>query len=396
MVSILTRVFGLQHLPMIEDAVQDTFIKAMKAWRNGLPDNPEAWLTTAAKNRVVDLFRQLDADRQRATKWTSGTATIALKELFMESEIADSQLRMIFAACNPALKPQDQIAFALKTISGFSAREIASALLLKEETVKKRLVRARKAITAEQVAFEIPVGDALPVRLHRVMEVIYLIFNEGFHSGQKEKLIREDLCGEALRLCKLLLTNKHTGTGDAQALFALFCFHSARLRSKVNEHNEVLSLKEQDRSTWHFPLIKMGHETMNKAVQHPFGVYHFEAAIAAEHVMANSYEETNWKQILHWYEQLHRLQPSPFHQLNMATVQLQLGDFKAAKVLLDATDVQALEQRVYLYHGLWAEYHYLQGSKDDGLSAIQRALDLVINESERQYLEKKQSKLESL
>lgn len=396
MVSILTRIFGLQHLEMVEDAVQDTFITAMKVWRNGLPENPEAWLTTAAKNRMVDLFRQLDAEQQRAQRWVSGTDTIAINELFLDTEIADSQLRMIFTACNPILKPQDQIAFALKTISGFSAPEIASALLLKEETVKKRLTRARKAITTEEIAFEIPVGQELPQRLHRVLEVVYLIFNEGFHSGQKDVLVREELCGEALRLCKLLLGNKHTATGDAYALFALCCFHAARLRSKVNEDGEALSLKEQDRSQWYKPLIQMGYRAMGQATTttEELGVYHFEAAIAAEHVMARSYEKTDWKQILAWYQQLHAFQPSPFIKLNMATVQLQLGAFKEAKNLLESIEQEQLEQRAYLYHGLWAEYYHLQGQQQEALKAIDDALAMVTNDVERRFLQKKKARLE--
>lgn len=396
MVSILTRIFGLEHIELVEDAVQDTFISAMKAWRNGQPENPEAWLTAAAKNRVLDLFRQLGAERERAEKWSAGPSAIALNELFLESEIADSQLRMIFAACNPALKPQDQIAFALKTISGFSAQEIASALLLKEETVKKRLVRARKAIAEKDIAFEIPTGAALPHRLQRVLEVIYLIFNEGFHSGQKETLVREELCGEALRLCKLLQNNPHTATGDAQALFALCCFHSARIRSKVNEQGDVLSLKQQDRSLWYAPLIHVGYVALDKAVNHPFGIYHYEAVIAAEHVMAKSYEETNWKQILGWYEELQSLQPSPFIQLNMATVHLQLEAFDQAEALLQLIDENALEQRQYLYHGLWAEYHFKLGSKAEGLKAIDEALAQVSNTSERAFLEKKKAKFDQL
>lgn len=396
MVAILTRIFGLEKLNMIEDAVQDTFVTALKAWREGPPDNPEAWLTSAAKNRVIDLYRSVKAEEERGSKWESGTATIPINELFLDSEIADSQLRMIFAACNPVLKPQDQLAFSLRTISGFSAREIASALLLKEETVKKRLVRARKTIVAEQIAFEIPQGPDLTRRLHRVLEVVYLIFNEGFHSGKKEVLIREDLCGEAIRLCKLLLDNGHTRTGDVQALFALCCFHASRLRSKINESGEVISLPEQDRTLWYKPLIQVGFQSLQEALLREFGVYHYEAAIAAEHVLAPSYAETNWKQILHWYEQLQHIHPSAFGQLNMATVQLQLRDFEAARALLEGIPLEQLEQRVYLYHGLWAEYYALQGKRKEALESMNEALAGVVNEAERSYLLKKRDKLASL
>ena len=243
MVSILTRIFGLEHLETIEDAVQDTFIRAMVTWRNQLPENPEAWLTKAAKNRTIDLFRKLSAEKKRIPKIENGPATIALNELFLDNEIADSQLRMIFTACHPSLNPSEQIAFALKTVSGFSAKEIASALLIKEETIKKRLSRARKTIATQQIAFQIPQGNDLPERLSRVLEILYLIFNEGFHSNKKEILIRKDLCGEAIRLTKMLLTNPYTRQPATYALFALMCFHSARLDSKVNEKNEIIDLK---------------------------------------------------------------------------------------------------------------------------------------------------------
>ncbi len=185
MVSILTRIFGLANLEIIEDAVQDTFIKAMVAWRNGMPENPEAWLTKAAKNRTIDLFRKLSADKKRLPKITSGPSAIALNDLFLDTEIEDSQLRMIFTACHPILNPKDQLSFALKTVSGFSAKEIASALLLKEETVKKRLMRARKSIAEQNVSFQIPQGKDLPERLSRVLEVLYLIFNEGSQKPQR-------------------------------------------------------------------------------------------------------------------------------------------------------------------------------------------------------------------
>jgi len=393
MVAILTRIFGLEHLPLIEDAVQDTFVSAMKAWRKNPPDNPEAWLTAAAKNRIYDLHRQIQAEKNRAEVWTQGMDSTGINEFFLEDEIADSQLRMIFAACHPDLKPRDQIAFALKTISGFSPNEIASALLLKDEAVRKRLHRARKAIVKEGIAFEIPMGSELADRLPRVLEVVYLIFNEGFHSGKQNTLVREDLCGEALRLCKLLLRNPNTSTSDAQALFALFCFHASRLRSKVNEQQEVLSLKEQDRSLWYAPLIELGYASLNKAVASEFGVYHYEAAIAAEHVMARSYEDTNWNHILGHYQKLQALQPSAFVQLNMATVLIQLEKYAEAETMLGTIEAAALEQRTYLYHGLWAEYYHAVGEDAEGCAAIDRAIEMVRNTSEKDYLKKKRKKL---
>jgi len=394
MVAALTRVFGPAHLEIIEDAVQDTFIKAMQTWRNQMPDNPEGWLMTAAKNRAIDIFRKLNAEQKRVPKIESGPAAIALNEVFLDSEIADAQLRMIFMACHPSLNPRDQIAFALKTISGFSSKEIASALLLKNETIKKRLVRARKSIASQDLAFQIPQGADLPERLNRVLEVLYLIFNEGFHSGRKEILIRKDLCGEAIRLCKMLLDNPFTKTSSTYALFALMCFHSARLESKVNEQNEIVDLKNQDRSKWYRPLMVIGDNAMYRAVENDeLSTYHFEAAIAAEHLKAKEFEETNWELILNYYKKLFDLQPSVFNLLNIAIVKMQLGRLDKAFEILETINPKDLEQRAYLYFGTRAEYFTLKGQKSKALASIDEALKLVKNEAERDFLLKKKSKL---
>lgn len=391
MVSILTRIFGLKRLEIIEDAVQDTFIKAMLSWRNGLPDNPEAWLTQAAKNRMIDLFRKLQAEQKRLPKIDSGPTIIALNDLFLETEIADSQLRMIFTTCHPALHPREQIAFSLKTISGFSTKEIASALLLKEATVKKRLSRARKAIMKESISFQIPQGTALPQRLDRVLEVLYLIFNEGFHSNRKEILIRKELCGEALRLCQMLLKNTYTQQSTTYALFALMCFQSARLDSKTNAAHEMIDLRHQDRSLWYRPLITLGHQMMLKAVElaPPYTSYHYEAAIVAEHLKAPSFEVTDWDKILVWQERLYELQASPFTLLNMAIVQLQRGEYAETYKILRTINPSDLEQRAYLYYGSYAEYFVLKGDTKKALAHIETALQLVRNEAEKQYLLKK-------
>lgn len=387
MVSVLTRIFGLQNLETVEDAVQDTFINAIKAWQGSIPENPEAWLTKSAKNRVLDLLRKISAADARVAKIETGAETIAINELFLNHEIDDSMLRMIFAACNPTLNPKDQIAFALKTISGFSGKEIASALLLREDTVKKRLSRARKMIRTKNIPFEIPEGLNLKPRLERVLEVVYLIFNEGFHSNRQDILIREELCGEAMRLTKILLSNQFTATPSSHALFALFCFQAARLKSKVNGERDLISLRDQDRSTWHKPLIALGHSAMSKAVDSEiFSQYHYEAAIAAEHAQATSYQNTNWDKILMWYEQLDELEPSTFNLLNMAVVQLQRDDLPMVKSLLEKIPPELLEQRAYLYYGTYAEYSYQIGDKEQALIHIDKAIALVKNEAELNYL----------
>lgn len=396
MVSVLTRIFGLSHLETIEDAVQDTFLKATLSWKNNPPDNPEAWLTAAAKNRVLDIFRKLKAERKRVPTIKSGMEAIAIGELFLDTEIEDSQLRMIFTACHPLLSATEQIAFALKTVSGFSTREIAAALLKKEDTIKKRLTRARKTIAEKEIAFKIPQGKELPKRLTVVLEVLYLIFNEGFHSNKTNVLIREELCGEAIRLSQLLLKNERIRTPECYALFALQCFHAARIQSKTNETGEIVDLKHQDRSQWHFPLVRLGNEAMTKATEtNTFSQYHYEAAIAAEHIKARSFDRTNWDKISMWCEKLYEIRPMAITKLQMAVVELQRENCEQAFQFLKEMHPEDLEQRAYLYYGTLAEYYQKTGQIDRAISSLDKALTGVQNDSERKYLLKKRDSFEN-
>ena len=394
MVSVLTRIFGLQHLELIEDAVQDTFIKASISWRTKLPDNPEAWLVQASKNRMLDIFRKLKTERKHQPLLRQGADSIALNELFLDSEIEDAQLRMIFTACHPGLDPRDRISFALKTVSGFSIKEIASALLMKEDSVNKRLHRARQTIKKSEMKFRIPLGKELPDRLNSVLEVIYLIFNEGFHSNKQDILVRKELCVEAMRLCRLLLKNENTRHPDAYALMALMAFHSARIDTKTSAENELLDLKHQDRSQWHYPYMELGNTMMYKAVEkEEFSHYHYEAAIAAEHLKARSFEETNWDKILHWYNCLYQLNPMPSYLLTMAVVQMQKEDYAAARIKLDQLRAGDFQQRSYLYHGAMADYYKGTGNLKKALEHIDEALKNVRNALEKEYLEKKKKML---
>ena len=394
MVAILTRFFGLSYIETIEDAVQDTFIKATSQWRTKIPDNPEGWLNRVAKNRTIDILRSIQAEKNRNLSITTGASSLQIDELFLDHEVADSQLRMIFVACHPSLHPSEQIAFALKTISGFSIKEIAAALLTKEETIVKRLTRAKKSIKENNIQFKYPAPEAIPERMVRVMEVIYLTFNEGFHSTNKEKLIKEDLCGEAIRLCQLLLKKEQFRSGSLYALFALLCFHMSRLESKVSSDNQIVNLKHQDRTKWYFPLIKMGNSAMLKAMDYDdTSVYHYEAAIASEHLNAKKFEDTNWKKISYWYEQLYTFEPNMFTLLNHATVCLQLSDFEKTHQLLKSIDVAELGQRAYLYYGCYAEYYINKGEKELAISFLDKALLETSNSLERDFLINKRSGL---
>jgi RNA polymerase sigma-70 factor (ECF subfamily) len=396
MVAILTHYFGLSQIETIEDAVQDTFIKATLQWRKQLPDNPEAWLTKVAKNRTIDLLRSIKSSKNREAKGAKNESSFELNDLFLNHEIEDSQLRMIFVACHPNLKPKEQIAFALKTISGFSTKEIAAALLTKEDTIAKRLNRAKQTIIKNNIQFEFPAPNEVQDRLTRVMEVLYLTFNEGFHSTNKDKLIREDLCGEAIRLCKLLLKKEKFRSGSMYALFALLCFHASRLESKTSDTNELIDIREQDRSKWFFPLIQMANSAMNKAMEYEdISIYHYESAIAAEHIKAKTFEETDWQKILNWYHQLLELQPNTFTLLNIAIVNLQLSNFETVKDILENLPISDLEQREYLYYGCYAEYYAKRDDLVLAISYLDRAIEKTSNNLEKGYLLKKRAHFEA-
>ncbi|WKN43078.1 RNA polymerase sigma factor [Tunicatimonas pelagia] len=394
MVAILSRIFGLTHLELIEDAIQDTFVKATLQWRNSMPDNPEAWLTQAAKNRVIDLLRRISVKHEHHQKVPHGTIALEISEFFLDHEVEDSQLRMILVAGHPVLSREEQIAFALKTISGFSMKEIAAALLLKEEAIKKRLARARKKMKDQQVKLAYPLPHEIEDRMAVVLQAIYLIFNEGFHSTKSGSLISKDMCGEALRLCKLLLTKERFRSGSLYALFALCCFHASRLETKIGTNNELVDLQYQDRARWYKPLIVLGNYAMQKSLEYTErSAYHHEAAIAAEHLKADCFKSTDWHRILELYQQLYELQPGDTILLSMASVHLQVGQLDRAKALLDQVEANHLSQRKYLLHGSYAEYYFRIGSIQPALSQIDQAIALSSNELEQAYLKKKRAQM---
>ena len=390
MVAILSKIFGLTNLDLIEDAIQDTFLKAALKWRGGIPENPEAWLTQAAKNRTVDLLRQIQARTDRHHRGVmAGAKAIEVDEYVLDHEVQDSQLRMVFVACNPAFSREEQIAFALKAISGFSMKEIAAALLQKEETIKKRLVRARKKIKQQGITLDYPSEGEIQTRIAGVLQIIYLIFNEGFHSTKADALVNMELCGEALRLCKLILVKDAFRSGAVYALFSMLCLHAARLEAKIS-HNEVIDLKHQDRSAWHAPLIRLGQDAYHRSLDYDdWSVYHFEAAIALEHVSAATFAETNWGRIIDLYDGMYEMIPSDQILLAKAAVFLQCKQALEADHTLKRINPEKLGPRKYLYHASVAQYYELLGDSALARQEITQALEVCTNHLEKRYLEKR-------
>lgn len=294
MVAILTRLFSFSDIEKAEDIVQDTFAKALSQWRiNGIPDNPEAWLMQVAKNKGIDYFRSKKSHNTSSIKEHShGTASIAIDNLFLEKEISDAQLRMIFACCHSELKEADQIAITLQIISGFNAKEIASGLLKPYEQIKKRIQRAKAKIKTSKNALIIPQGPALVERRTTVLKIIYLIFNEGYSSSHTDQLIQRDVCGEALRLGKLVCDHSITKHPDAYALVGLMCFLAARFDSRVDQDGDMILFEDQDRSKWDRQMLYLGNKYMFQAVETgQFSKYHYEAVIQSEYMKVHSFRD---------------------------------------------------------------------------------------------------------
>lgn len=396
MVSVLMRVFGLVNIDLAEDIVQDTFYKALKTWRfKGLPENPSAWLMKVAKNGAIDVLRK----KATATHYQINLSYPAIDEnidsFFYESEIEDNQLRLIFTCCHPDLKDKDQIAFTLKTVSGFGVKEIAKALIATKESIKKRLQRARSQIIKSQLDFEIPTGKDLETRLESVLSVLYLLFNEGYNSSKQDELIRRDLCAEAMRLCKLVDEHPSISSGSTSALLAMMCYHAARFESRMTPDNEIILLSEQDRSKWNRDLIFVGNKYMNKSIQMDhYSVYHIEAGIAAEHCMAVRFEETNWKNLLKLYEMLYKVKPGPFVLLNKIVVLLQLNELNEARVLIESIDPGTLVNTTHLYHSVAAEVYHRFGENENTFSHLTAALEYAPTDAEEKLLRRKMNLME--
>jgi len=331
MVAVLANWLGLHNLQLAEDTVQDAFVQALQYWRiHGLPENPEAWLLRTARNKAIDMLR-----RKKVQGRISG-ASATYREpdtdvFFHPQEISDSQLRMIFACCHTALKQEDQVALTLKIVSAFSMPEIARALLTTEAVVQKRISRAKAFLRDNNIELAIPAGAELQQRLDTVYTVLYLLFNEGYNSIKADELIRRDLCAEAMRCCKLLTEHALVKQPVTDALLALMCLHAARFESRINSNNDIILLREQDRSRWDHELVRVGFRYLNSSSDgEQLSAYHIEAAIAAEHCLAADFDRTNWPRMLDLYDLLLVVKPAPVIRLNRAVVLAETGETAAA------------------------------------------------------------------
>lgn len=391
MVAVLTHLFGISELELVEDVVQESFLYALQTWKlRGIPDNAEAWLLQVAKNKAIDHLRRKQY-HQRYLQQTANHTAETIDVFFHDQEMADSQLRMIFACCHPKLKEADQLALTLNLVFSFSIAEIARALVTTESQVQKRLFRAKALLKTGEVQLEIPAGASLAGRSETVYTVLYLLFNEGYCSTKADAFIRHDLCMEAMRCCQLLCEHKQTAGPPVFALLALMCFHAARFNSRIDAGDEMILLQHQDRSSWDHELMDVGRRYLEQSADGTFiSRYHLEASIAAEHALAKSFDSTNWPRLLFLFDLLVQLYPSPVAMLNRAVVLAETGDIQQAiAAVLHIPGIELLLQTQHLYSAVLGDLYAKLSEQVKALEYFQQAQSLTRSPAEQKLLHQK-------
>ena len=388
-VATLIRLVG--DFEVAEEAAQEAFTAAVDQWRvAGVPEFPRAWIIQTARHKAIDRLRRAKRQNQSIESYAASGLGSAMEEPNYDTdEIPDDQLRLIFTCCHPALAAEAQVALTLRTLGGLETDEIARAFLVPPTTMAQRLVRAKRKIRDAGIPYTLPAASDMPERLGAVLTVIYLIFNEGY-ATTRGRLVRTDLCGEAIRLARTLRTLfMPQPPAELNGLLALMLLHDARRDARVDKAGDLIVLEEQDRSLWNQAQISEALPLVEGALQTGPGPYAIQAAIAAVHCSAAQAEDTDWPQILQLYDVLENVQPSPIVSLNRAVAVAMVNGPQAALALIDAIATSGDLDDYHLLHSARAELLRRMGSKEESAKAYLRALDLVTNDSERRFLERR-------
>lgn len=395
MTAVLSRLFGLSNLDLVRDIIQDSFETALTQWRfSGVPENPSGWLMQVAKNKALNALK-----KEKTRKQTPSTFLPSVDEgfeiqfdfLLSQHEIKDSQLRLLFACCHPGLSVKNQIIVTLSILCGFGNPEIAHALLMQEEAVKKALARSKESLRELDQILQTRIITQLDDRIRTVQTVLYLLFNEGYKTTRGEEAINKELCFEAIRLAKLL-EEENTETN---ALLALMFFNLSRFSARINVSEEVLSLEEQDRSQWNKAFIEEGYHYLNRAIPgETLSRFHIEAIIASLHCSAATFAETNWEKIAWLYRQLEVIAPSPLVTLNRVI---------AESYLSSAGSIQALEELEgkpemdgnFLVPATKGDIYKRRGENREAIQSFEKAFALALSPVDKKFLKKKITALQA-
>ncbi|HVR44172.1 MAG TPA: DUF6596 domain-containing protein [Thermoanaerobaculia bacterium] len=395
MVAALTRLFGPERIELAEEVVQEAMVSALGSWPfHGIPENPGGWLLAVAKNRALDRLRRESAFRRKVPLLDRGEREVPAAALF-EWEPRDDQLRMMFICCHPEIPTESRVALTLRAVGGFSVEEIARALLARAEAVAQRIVRAKRTIRERKLPLEMPATRALlDERLDSVLEVLYLMFNEGYTAGGGDDLVREEVCLEAIRLGELLASSPATRRRRVHALLALLLLQSSRFRARRNEDGRMLVLSEQDRGRWDRERIARGFHHFEESIGgRELSRFHVEAAIAAVHAGAESFERTDWRRVIELYDELLAIRPSPIAALNRSVA---VAKLEGAKAGLDALESVANDPRLRDYAllpALQGDYWLELGDRPRAAAAFERALTMPMSSPEKDFLREKLERL---
>jgi RNA polymerase sigma-70 factor, ECF subfamily len=390
---LATLIRQVGNFQLAEDAVQDAFEAAVTVWRrDGIPGNPGAWITTAARRRAIDRLRRNRSVADRADRLAELMRLDAQHEeptMDDESMIVDDRLRLVFTCCHPALEMPARVALTLRALGGLTTGEIARAFLVAEPTMGKRIVRAKRKIAEARIPYRVPADEELPDRLRGVLQVVYLIFNEGYAAAEGDRLVRGELCDEAIRL-GLLLSRLMPDDAEVWGLLALMLLHDARRAARVDASGRYVALDAQDRSLWDQNRIREGRATLERAarLRRP-GEYQVQAAITALQIEAPDPEATDWAQIAELYGALGVLNPSPVVELNRAVA---VGMASGAAAGLELLEPLLADPALERYQPLYAAHAELLSRAGDAAGAArayERAIELSANAVERAELERR-------
>jgi RNA polymerase sigma-70 factor (ECF subfamily) len=387
-VAALIRALG--DWDLAEESVQDAFAAAVARWpRDGVPRDPAAWIVAVARNRAIDRLRRERAWRARVPQLAVPPATDdeASPEDPVVTSVPDERLRLIFACCHPALAPEAQVALTLRLLGGLSTAEVARAFLVPEPTMAQRLSRAKAKIRTAGIPFRVPSDEALPARRDEVLDVVYLVFNEGYAASAGDAHVRHSLCAEAIRLAGVV-AELMPDEPEALGLHALLLAHHARRDARVDASGELVLLEDQDRSRWDADAIERATRIAARALRlGPPGRYVLQAAIAVEHANAPTAAATRWEHVVVYYDRLAALAPDPVVELNRAVALAMAGDLAGGLARIDAL-APALE-RYHYFHAARADLLNRLNARAAAAEAYARALDLAGNAAERSFLERR-------
>lgn len=389
--ATLIRLLG--DFDLAEDALHDAFRAATERWpQDGMPDNPRAWLVSTGRFKAIDALRRRSRFESKlqdlADQLEPDTGDYAALSAKQDDEIEDDRLRLIFTCCHPALSADARVALTLREVCGLTTEAIAHAFLIAPSTLAQRIVRAKAKIRNAGIPYEIPSRNTLPERLDTVLQVIYLVFNEGYSASAGEALTRPDLSGEALRLGRLLV--ELLPEAEAMGLLALMLLHEARRTTRTSPEGELVLLEDQDRSQWDREQIAEGVSLVERALAaEQFGLYTVQAAIASVHATAPTFADTDWAQIVELYDVMLGAAPSPVVELNRAVAVAMRDGPAVGLALIDAILARGELDEYHLAHAVRADLHRRLGQIDAARSAYQQALALAQQEPERRFIERR-------